>query len=133
MDYRNHNDMSDKNTIFYGHNLLNDNAFGSLDLLFQKDWVNSSNKKIVVLTENNQFIYEVFSIYYSDPNSYYLQVNFDNDEVYLTFLNNLKEKSNMSVASELRADDRIITLSTCTDDNKGRKVVHAKLVYEGVR
>lgn len=133
MDYRNHNDMTDKNTIFYGHNLLNDNAFGSLDLLFQEDWINDSNKKIVVLTENKQCIYEIFSVYYSDPTSYYLQVDFDSGDVYLNFLNNLKEKSNVSISSELSVDDRIITLSTCTDDNIGRKVVHAKLVYEGVR
>ena len=25
-------------------------------------------------------------------------------------------------------EDKIITLSTCTEDNKGRKVVHAKLI-----
>ena len=28
----------------------------------------------------------------------------------------------------LNVNDKIITLSTCTDDNKGRKVVHAKLI-----
>ena len=29
---------------------------------------------------------------------------------------------------ELGENDKIITLSTCTDDNKGRKVIHAKMV-----
>ena len=40
MDYRNNPDMSDDNTIFYGHNLLNKTAFGSIDNIFK------SNKKI---------------------------------------------------------------------------------------
>ena len=31
-------------------------------------------------------------------------------------------------SEELNENDRIITLSTCTDDNKGRRVVHAKLI-----
>ena len=40
----------------------------------------------------------------------------------------LKSKSKYNFKEELNANDKIITLSTCTDDNKGRKVVHAKLI-----
>ena len=32
------------------------------------------------------------------------------------------------ISSGKFVSDQIITLSTCTDDNKGRKVVHAKLI-----
>lgn len=133
MDYRNHKDMSDKNTIFYGHNLLNKNSFGSLSFLFEDSWKKSSNRKIVVLTENKQYIYEIFSIYYSDPVTNYLQINFSDDNSYLTFLNNIKEKSLVDLEVQFTVNDRIITLSTCTEDNQGRKVVHAKLIYEGNR
>ena len=40
----------------------------------------------------------------------------------------LKSKSKYNFKEELNVNDKIITLSTCTDDNKGRKVVHAKLI-----
>lgn len=133
MDYRNHKDMSDKNTIFYGHNLLNKNSFGSLSFLFEDSWKKSSNRKIVVLTENKQYIYEIFSIYYSDSITNYLQINFSDDNSYLTFLNNIKEKSLVDLEVQFTVSDRIITLSTCTEDNQGRKVVYAKLIYEGNR
>ena len=46
----------------------------------------------------------------------------------MTFLSNLKSKSKFDFNIELNSNDKIITLSTCTDDNKGRKVVHAKLI-----
>ena len=46
----------------------------------------------------------------------------------MDFLNTLKSRSKFDFGISLSAEDKIITLSTCTDDNKGRKVVHAKLI-----
>lgn len=133
MDYRNSSTMSDDNTIFYGHNLLNKTAFGSVSNLFTDEWLKNSSHKILVLTETKIYTYEIFSVYYSDPNSYYLQTNFATNSSRLNFYNNLKNKSYTSLGVEVGENDKIITLSTCTDDNKGRKVVHAKLVSEANR
>ena len=47
MDYRNR-PMSDNNVIFYGHNLLNKGAFGSVSKLFTKKWFNSTTHNIIV-------------------------------------------------------------------------------------
>ena len=84
--------------------------------------------KIIYITENKKYIYEVFSIYYSEPVTDYLQTSFYDDNSYTEFLNNLKKKSKYNFKVNVTSSDKIITLSTCTDDNKGRKVVHAKLV-----
>ena len=128
VDYRNSSSMSDDNTIFYGHNLLNKTAFGSISNLFTKSWLNNSSHKILVLTDTKMYEYEIFSVYYSDPNSYYLQTKFSSPASKLNFFNNLKVKSKVKLPATVSENDKIITLSTCTDDNKGRKVVHAKLV-----
>lgn len=128
MDYRNSVNMTDDNTIFYGHNLLNKTAFGSISNLFTKEWLNNSSHKILVLTETKTYTYEIFSIYYSDATSYYLQTNFSSGSKRVNFYNNLKNKSSVDLSATISENDKIITLSTCTDDNKGRKVVHAKLV-----
>ena len=37
LDYRN-NSVNDRNTIFYGHNLLNKTAFGSVSKIFNKNY-----------------------------------------------------------------------------------------------
>lgn len=128
MDFRNEPDLSDKNTIFYGHNLLNKTAFGSLQTLLSKDWYKNSNHYIMVRTEKTTNIYEVFSCYTYDPEVYYLTTYFSNDEEYMQFLNTLKSRSKFDFGIELTPNDKIITLSTCTDDNLGRKVFHAKLI-----
>lgn len=127
MDYRN-NVLQDKNTIFYGHNLLNGTSFGTIARIFTNSWYKSSNHKIIVLKDNEKYIYEVFSNYYSAPVVDYLQVSFNNDSEFDTFIKKLKKKSKHKYNVSVSGSDKIITLSTCTDDNKGRKVVHAKLI-----
>lgn len=128
MDYRNNPDMSDSNTIFYGHNLLNKTAFGSISNIFTDKWFNKSNHYIVVLNESGKHVYQIFSCYYIEPEVYYLQNNFYNENDYLEFLNTLKSRSIYDFGLDVGASDKIITLSTCSDDNKGRKVIHAKLI-----
>ena len=128
MDFRNSKEMSDSNTIFYGHNLLNKTGFGSLSNVFTDKWFKSSNHRIIVVTENKRYVYEVFSCYSIEPEIYYLSNNFNNNSEYKKFLDTLVDRSNYKFNVNLDANDKIITLSTCTDDNKGRKVVHAKLI-----
>ena len=126
MDFRN-TPMDDNNVIFYGHNLLNKTGFGTVGNMFTKEWKKTSSKTIIVLTDTSQYVYKIFSIYYSEPVVDYLQVVFDSDEEYDTWIKNLKKKDIMGLKETVSKNDKIITLSTCTEDNKGRKVVHAKL------
>lgn len=127
MDFRNHTSMNDQNTIFYGHNLLNKTSFGSVSNIFTDSWYQESNHTIFLLTGSYQYLYRVFSVYYIDPEVYYLQTNMPEDS-YLKFLNTLKGRSLFFFDENVSIDDKIITLSTCTEDNQGRKVVHAKLI-----
>ncbi len=128
MDFRNKIDMSDYNTIFYGHNLYNKTAFGSISNIFTDKWYNNSNHRIRVITENENYTYEIFSVYYSDPNNDYLTTGFLDGNAYLEFANQMKNKSKYNFNVELNQNDKMITLSTCTNDDKGRKVIHAKKV-----
>lgn len=129
IDYRNNLGMTDDNTIFYGHNLLNNTSFGSISKIFGKSWFNKSSHKIIYLTNSALYTYEIFSAYYIRPENYYLQTNIS-DEYYLEFINTIKERSIIEFNVEVGINDKIITLSTCTDDNTGRKVIHAKLISE---
>lgn len=128
MDYRNSIDMSDYNTIYYGHNLLNMTAFSSIANVFTDDWVKNSNHSIIVVTDEMQYVYKIFSAYYINPEVYYLQTVFYSDSDYQKFLNTLSSRNIINIDNSVSISDKIITLSTCTEDNKGRKVVHAKLV-----
>lgn len=128
MDYRNAKDMSDDNTIFYGHNLANNTSFGSLSNVFKSDWFETSNHYIEVLSEKEKHVYEIFSVYTINPETYYLQNNFNSKDSYISFINTIKSRSIYDFNINVDNKDKIITLSTCTDDNKNRDVVHAKLI-----
>lgn len=127
MDYRNNIGMSDDNTIFYGHNLLNNTSFGSISKIFTNNWIRNSSGKIIYLTDNTLYTYQIFSAYYINPESYYLQTNLDNK---VEFLNTLKTRSIVKFNVDVLINDKIVTLSTCTNDNTGRKVIHAKLISQ---
>ena len=128
MDYRNRPNLEDNNTIFYGHNLLNRTSFGSMANIFTEKWFRNSNHYIIVRTENTRHVYQIFSCYYIDPEVYYLQTNFYNENEYAEFLRILAARSRFNFGVPLDSNDKIITLSTCTDDNTGKKVVHAKMI-----
>ncbi len=126
MDFRNHSDMSDYNTIFYGHNLFNQTSFGSIESLFH---TSDNDINISVLTpERKLYIYKVFSAYLIDAEVYYLKTDFIDSNSYQKFLDVIKNRNIISVDNSVEPTDKIITLSTCTDDNMGRKVIHAKLI-----
>lgn len=128
MDYRNASDLGDSNNIFYGHNLANKTAFGSLENVFKDDWFKNSNHYIVILNDYGKSVYEIFSAYTIEPELYYLQINFNNQDDFYEFAKTLKNRSVHDFGVDVKKNDKIITLSTCTSDNKNRNVVHAKLI-----
>jgi len=132
MDYRN-NPGVDTNTILYGHNLLNKTGFGSMSNFFTKNWKKKSTRTVIMLTEEKEYVYKVFSIYTTSPVVSYLQTNFSSDEEHSKWINDLKKKDTMGLGESVGSNDKIITFSTCTEDNKGRKVIHAKLIDEKFR
>ena len=63
-DYKNKVDGTDKNLVIYGHNMRDDSMFGSLKNILNDDWHNEEeNKYVTFITENDNSIYEVFSVY----------------------------------------------------------------------
>lgn len=126
-DYKNKLNGTDRNIVIYGHNRKNGTMFSSLRNILKKDWYNNEeNLKIQLVIENEELIYEVFSIYQIEKESYYLQTEFNNDDEYLKFLKTLKERSIKDFGVELTPKNQILTLSTCANDNNYRVVLHAQ-------
>lgn len=131
MDYRNKNILNDNNTIIYGHNMLNNTMFSELTKMTDNSFFNTDNNNyLTLITDKKTTLWKIFSVYISNPDTYYLTTNFANKDNYLNFLNTIKTKSKNNFNVELSENDRILTLSTCTNLNTKRLVVHAKLVYE---
>lgn len=130
MDYRNNPKEFDKNTIIYAHARKNNTMFGELDKLLKKDYYNNLNNHFInisTLTQNS--IWQVFSVYHLPTTSDYLQIKFANDSEYDNFLKLLKSRSSRNFKTEVSTSDKILTLSTCYNDEE-KLVVHAKLINE---
>ena len=133
MDYRNNSNLDNKNTIIYAHSRLDKTMFGSLSKVFRSEWhTNKDNHIIRISTENENTLWQIFSVYKIEEESYYITTNFSNDEDYNEFLTTIKNRSIYNFNTNLSDSDRILTLSTCYDDNV-RTVVHAKLIKRSVK
>jgi len=94
MDYRN-NSFDDKNVVLYGHSMLDNSMFGSLQDIFKTNFFDKEENNIIELRDldNNILKYQIFSYYIIEKEEYYITTSFKNDKEYLTFLNTLKNRS----------------------------------------
>lgn len=131
MDYRNNPEVLDKNTIIYGHNIYySDVMFGTLTRLTKKKWREvEDNHYITYNTLDENLTWKIFSVYSINVTSDYLLTTFENDDKWTEFVSLLKSRSDYEFDTEVTKDDKILTLSTCLENNR-RLVVHAVLVKE---
>lgn len=129
LDYRNDlSSFSDKNTIIYGHGRLDKTMFGSLKNSLTNGWLDNPNNYVVKLsTEYENTLWQVFSVYHIPTTNDYIRVNFSSDEDYLEFINTLLNRSTFDFNTHVNITDRILTLSTCYNDQE-KMVLHAKLI-----
>lgn len=126
LDYRN-NEFNDKNTIIYGHGRINGTMFGSLKDTLKSSWQNNKDNYIIkISTEKENSIWQIFSIYRIATTSDYLKTSFSDNE-FESFINLIKGRSSYNFETNVTNEDKVLTLSTCYNDND-KMVVHAKLI-----
>lgn len=128
MHYYNSTHNLDKNTIIFAHNRFYSGImFGTLNEVTKDTWYNNTNENLITfntLYDNMQF--EVFSIYKTSITADYLKTTFDSDLEWNNFIKMIRERSMFQSNVNVGTNDKIITLSTCLD-NDTRLVVHAVL------
>ncbi len=119
LNFRNHADFQDQNTILYGHNMLNGSMFGSLKHLDV-----STHPKIIVYTPESVLEYEaVDNRIISVSEKEYYQTSFQGED-FLAVLQGLSPEIS-------EADgERILTLSTCNGNSAQRRIVRCRLIEE---
>ena len=107
-DYKNKFDNTDKNIVIYGHNMRDDSMFGSLKNILNSDWYNNEeNTNIALYTENEKYIYKVFSIYKIESEDYYIKTEFSNDNEFEKFIKTLKKRSIKNFNIDISKEDSI--------------------------
>ena len=127
MDYRVDKNGGDQNTTIYGHNAKNGSMFASLKDTLQEEWYsNKENLEVTYIDEDGIHTYQVFSIYQTEKETYYTTNSFSTDAKFQEFINTIKNRSKVDFKVDVGVDDKILTLSTCANNNNYRVVLHAK-------
>jgi sortase B len=114
-----------KNPIIYGHNLLNEKMFGTLDDYAEQSYY-KEHPKFAVYLEDGPVMYEIFSAYKTQPETKTYQFEFQDDADFQEYLDYVIGKSYYDTGVTVDVSDSVILLSTCTNVNDGRFVLHAK-------
>ena len=132
-DFQSEDKLEDnRNTVLYGHNMLDGNMFNNVMQFLEEDVFNS--KQIEIYTEEGLYIYEPFVISKTRYDYPYFEMQFDTDEDFIAFCEKMQENSLYNKGMTFTGEDKIITLSTCTPSTDvewyhiGRYALHAKLV-----
>ena len=128
MDY--HSDvvnLSD-NLVIYAHNrYYNGIMFGNIQNMMRYNWYSNPDNHIITFkTLYETLEYEIFSLYKIETTTDYLQVIFPDNQTKMKMFDLIKSRSIYNFNVDLNENDKIITLSTCADENN-KYVVHAVL------
>ncbi|MDR2903720.1 MAG: class B sortase [Clostridiales bacterium] len=128
LDYENDSAKEDKNTIVYGHNMNADIMFHSLRKYTDKEFFDT-HRYITFNTLYASNTWEIFSFYRATADFYYIQAIFRDEDEFGALLEGMVARSMHESDVSVTKEDRVLTLSTCTNETDGTFfVVNAKLV-----
>ena len=129
-DY-NSKDFEDANTVIYGHNMKNGSMFKTLHKYKDKQFL-LDNSEIYIYQKDRVLKYKIFAAYIYDNRHLMLSFDFEDENIFRNYLNNILTKrdisSNINTDVGVTVDDRIITLSTCNNNDAQRYLVQAVLL-----
>ncbi|MBQ9886170.1 MAG: class B sortase [Lachnospiraceae bacterium] len=127
VDYRIEGGLEAKNPIVYGHNMKNGSMFAGLKKFMKSDFRNT-HPSFSVYTSTGAYEYQVFSVYTTSPISDTYRTSFADGEDFMNYVMMIKNRSDVKYPVDVYPQDKIITLSTCVNNNKDRYIVHAKRI-----
>ena len=133
LGYRNDINNLQDNTIIYAHGRMDKTMFGTLKNIFKNKWYETTDEHVVYLsTPQENTLWQVFSVYIIPTETYYITTSFGSEESHQKFIDTILSRSKYDFKTSVNTDDKILTLSTCYDDNR-KVVLHAKLIKRQAR
>ena len=114
--------LSQSNTILYGHHMNNGGMFASLESYRQNEYY-QEHPVLYYYTPDEVYVLEVFSAFVTGGDSDVYAFNFGTREEYASFLESMQSRSDVAADVEVDADDHIMTLSTCAYDYEDARYV----------
>lgn len=129
-DY-NSKDFTDPNTVIYGHNMKNGSMFKGLHRYKDREYM-KEHDEVLIYQEGKVLRYKVFAAYVYDSRHILQSFDFTDDNIYDSYLKFVLTKrdmsSNIDTTVSVTTNDKIITLSTCNNNDAQRYIVQAVLL-----
>lgn len=150
LDYRCNADFADRNTVIYGHNMHNGSMFGSLKKYKDEEYKDEHRDIYIMKADGEWNRYEAVAYYQAtvEGPTYVLplreaengskesdkagkiQTSSSTAEDFNTLIDTIKSSSVYETEADIDEADKLITLSTCTQDSRNdvRMILAAKLI-----
>ena len=127
LEHLNRPDLTDFNTIVYGHNMRDKSMFGQLDnYSIEGFW--ETHPYVYIAIDSGVYRYEVFAFLQAPVDSVTYSIRPQRDDTKQKFIDYSMEHTWIDTGVRPVITDRILTLSTCTGrDYSARNVVQARL------
>lgn len=122
MDMRNSSDFSDRNTIIYGHHLnVSPDMFSRLHLYEDEEFCKEHPDFYIYTPDGKVRTYTVFSAGVVNAAADNYDIEFASDEEFEQYIELCRESSNYQVDVDVNAQSQILSLSTCTGDQRDER------------
>ncbi len=128
------------NLIIYGHNMKNDEMFGSLKY-YERNYDYYEAHPLIYLNSNYEtYTYKIFAYFIVDAEDEtetkfdcWNYLNFNSEEEFYDYVNEAKRRTLRLTNVDVKYGDPLLTLSTCNTilGDRGRLIVMARLVRDG--
>ncbi len=120
--------LANFNTVLYGHNMKDGSMFNFVEKLTEDEEL-FDKLRIIIYTADGIYTFAPFSVYETNSRDQYFRMRFANTEEFTDFADSVLKKSMYPRIAEFTKSDRILTLSTCTNEEfSGRYALHARLI-----
>lgn len=128
MDALNSPNLTDANTVIYGHNMKNGSMFKSLQY-YDSLYYYNQHPVMYYFTPEHSYKIDVFAGYITPSNSEAYTICFDSAATYQGYLDRIRINSDINTSDRVQVttDDNIITLVTCSYSSSLRYVVQGKV------
>ncbi len=117
---KNRKNFTDRNTVLYGHNMLNGTMFQNLHKFRNAEFF-EKNQYIYIYTPGHILTYKIIAAYKYDNRHLLNTINYSDNTVFKDYLSYIQNPTSMMVNKrevELDLKSKILTLSTCIGDEK---------------
>jgi sortase B len=124
--------FTDKNTVLYGHDMKNGTMFASLHRFEDSDFFRENQYIYIYVQDGRTLVYRIFAAYRTDATHQLKGYDITTDDGFSAYINGIYahdgSSDNFDTGVRVDSGSRILTLSTCNSDYKGRYLVQGVLV-----